>query len=32
VKTLDHKTIALPSGQWRNINSPKDLTAGGING
>lgn len=24
--------VALPSGQWRNINSPEDLAVGGLNG
>jgi molybdopterin-guanine dinucleotide biosynthesis protein A len=29
---LNSDGVALPSGQWRNINSPEDLAVGGLNG
>jgi len=32
VLALDHSGIALPAGQWRNINDPADLPIGGLNG
>jgi molybdopterin-guanine dinucleotide biosynthesis protein A len=29
---LNFGGVALPSGQWRNINSPEDLAVEGLNG
>jgi molybdopterin-guanine dinucleotide biosynthesis protein A len=31
VRSLDYDLIDLKSRQWRNVNSPEDLTIGGIN-
>ena len=32
VKALNHSGIALPAGQWRNINYREDLVIGGLDG
>lgn len=32
VEAMRYKTVALPAGEWRNINSPEDLVHGGPNG
>jgi molybdopterin-guanine dinucleotide biosynthesis protein A len=32
LSSLDSDGVALPSGDWRNINSPEDLAVGGLNG
>ncbi|UCD94391.1 MAG: molybdenum cofactor guanylyltransferase [Candidatus Zixiibacteriota bacterium] len=32
MKALNHNGVVLPPGQWRNINCPKDLEIGGLNG
>ncbi len=31
VKTLNHEGVALPEGQWRNLNIPEDLPKAGLN-
>lgn len=32
LNALNSDGVALPSGQWRNINSPEDLADGGLDG